>query len=852
LEVEQAVDLTLQVIEGLEAAARAGILHRDVKPANCFVQGEQQVKVGDFGLSISQLHRHDTNITETGVFLGTPAFASPEQLRGDELDLRSDLYSVGATLFYLLTGKTPFRASQVIQLMAVVLDQPAPSPRDYEPRIPQGLASVILQCLEKRKENRFAEYANLKQALLPYSSIRPRPASFGSRLLAYGFDLVIFWVAMALIPLVWTRSSASWILAMDSLSSAGTHLTNQAIVMSFFGMLAFILYFAVSEWLWAATPGKATCSIRVGTVKGNPPELWQCMCRALVFAVPTYLPMWIYVAISRFQGVQVPGNEMFVFSFSAILISLGLFLTARTPNLFAGIHELVSRTRTLKQVQLEPRPVLPDAGPEIVKPEDLEASAGMLGPYQLLKRIDSRFQLGFDARLLRRVWIHHTKAEHQELVPAYREIERIGRLRWLSGSQNSGDSWEAYEAPTGAALVDLIQNPQPWDRVRFWLADLANELASAAHETPALELQLNRVWITEDGRAKLLHFAAPGVNSTSSETTSAEYSATRFLQLVALASLNGQADGATHGTGAVMPQHPLPHTARSIMMKLAADADLQDVAGELSVAKNESVQISPKKRYWITGICFGIVMLLGCFFFAYYNSAYRLLKEVPESSQVSGLFLLRDLYIEQPEKRDAVVEIMATRHRELLLGDKYWDYLGSEFLAGSLARKDVAKILSDHAPMSAEERERRKSEFAEITARADEVGYSTSLCNPSQKWPNLEVISILVVSVLLMLLLPQAAAVAVFGQAFYSYTLNANAVLGTGQLAGRVRLVARVLVFWTLILFMAAILLRLPATEWRLYRLLMVFVVARILPSLFKERPLHDRLTGVWLVPGKN
>ncbi|HWI56159.1 MAG TPA: serine/threonine-protein kinase, partial [Bacillota bacterium] len=125
----EAVDAVLQIIGGLEAAQRIGILHRDVKPSNCFLDADGTVKIGDFGLSISTAIRTEPALTASGGFLGTPAFCSPEQLRGEELNARSDIYSLGATLFYLLTGRTPFEARNVVALIATVLEQPAPSPR---------------------------------------------------------------------------------------------------------------------------------------------------------------------------------------------------------------------------------------------------------------------------------------------------------------------------------------------------------------------------------------------------------------------------------------------------------------------------------------------------------------------------------------------------------------------------------------------------------------------------------------------------------------------------------------------------------------------------------------------------
>ena len=154
LPVGEAVDAVLQIIAGLEAAQRIGILHRDVKPSNCFRDTDGTVKVGDFGLSISTTVRTEPALTAAGAFLGTPAFCSPEQLRGEELNLRSDMYTVGATLFYLLTGRTPFEGKSSVQLLATVLEQHAPSPRKFRPEIPHGLASVVTRCLAKQAGDR--------------------------------------------------------------------------------------------------------------------------------------------------------------------------------------------------------------------------------------------------------------------------------------------------------------------------------------------------------------------------------------------------------------------------------------------------------------------------------------------------------------------------------------------------------------------------------------------------------------------------------------------------------------------------------------------------------------------------
>ncbi|MEL7484187.1 MAG: serine/threonine-protein kinase, partial [Planctomycetota bacterium] len=149
LPVAEAVDATLNMIDGLEAALDRGVLHRDIKPSNCFVSPDGTVKVGDFGLSVSVFPGADTFMTQTGRVIGTPAFASPEQLRGDELDERADIYSVGATLFTLLTGRAPFDGDGAVQVVAKVIDSQAPAVSRFRNEVPAGLEQAIARCLAK-------------------------------------------------------------------------------------------------------------------------------------------------------------------------------------------------------------------------------------------------------------------------------------------------------------------------------------------------------------------------------------------------------------------------------------------------------------------------------------------------------------------------------------------------------------------------------------------------------------------------------------------------------------------------------------------------------------------------------
>ena len=166
-----AVDAILQVIAGLEAAAALGILHRDIKPSNCFVDRDGRVLVGDFGLSIATLAREPGTSAGTGTIVGTPGFASPEQLRGDPLDVRSDIYSVGATIYYLLTGRPPFDGRARDGADDAHGDgDPGVAGRHSPRRSERARPPVVMRCLTRTPQERFADYRALAAALEPFRS----------------------------------------------------------------------------------------------------------------------------------------------------------------------------------------------------------------------------------------------------------------------------------------------------------------------------------------------------------------------------------------------------------------------------------------------------------------------------------------------------------------------------------------------------------------------------------------------------------------------------------------------------------------------------------------------------------
>ncbi|MDI1434857.1 serine/threonine protein kinase [Polyangium sorediatum] len=172
--IDDAVEITLQICAALGAAHAGGFVHRDLKPANVIIQGElgtgrvPMVWVVDFGLG-KALHRDPsgTSLTERNMILGTPEYMSPEQVRGDDVDHRCDIYAAGVLLFEMLTGRAPYTGKTPIAAMTAHLTEPVPSPRASSPDrdIPPALEAVVHRALAKNPDERYETARAFAEAL---------------------------------------------------------------------------------------------------------------------------------------------------------------------------------------------------------------------------------------------------------------------------------------------------------------------------------------------------------------------------------------------------------------------------------------------------------------------------------------------------------------------------------------------------------------------------------------------------------------------------------------------------------------------------------------------------------------
>ncbi len=340
LEIVDAVTKTLDVIEGLQEAHHQGIIHRDVKPSNCFLEADGRVKVGDFGLSKSL--DSDAGLTRTGSFIGTPLYASPEQIKRDDVDARTDVYSVSATLYYLLSGRPPFQADDAAAVLAKIVSE-APTPlRTLRPDVPAALEAAVMRGLERDRDRRWQDLGRLREALQPFVPVELTISDLVLRAGAFFGDTTALFAVESL--LIWGLAGLGAAAgATPGVRGLGP-LTPWLIVGQ---RLLFLAYFTLSEGIWGASFGKRLAGMRVSLMQGGgPPDVKSAAVRALAFYALTALPGDVIMIL--LFGYLSPRQAMLSQPLAQVVRLAGYLVLATTMkagNGFRGWHERASGTR---------------------------------------------------------------------------------------------------------------------------------------------------------------------------------------------------------------------------------------------------------------------------------------------------------------------------------------------------------------------------------------------------------------------------------------------------------------------------------------------------------------------------
>lgn len=159
MDVKIALHILRQVASALQVASENGIVHRDIKPENILLTNKGEAKVADFGLAQLTLQGERISLTQTGMTLGTPLYMSPEQVNGQPLDSRSDIYSFGIMAFHMLTGRPPFSGETAMSVAVKHLNDKPPALSDFRSDLPPALQDLIKRLINKKKEDRPANFA---------------------------------------------------------------------------------------------------------------------------------------------------------------------------------------------------------------------------------------------------------------------------------------------------------------------------------------------------------------------------------------------------------------------------------------------------------------------------------------------------------------------------------------------------------------------------------------------------------------------------------------------------------------------------------------------------------------------
>jgi hypothetical protein len=345
-----------------------------------------------------------------------------------------------------------------------------------------------------------------------------------------------------------------------------------------------MFYGTVAEAATGTTFGMRKCGLRVIDLAGGRPDIARSFVRNAIALIPLMLAI-VAAAWGASAGESAPWLRLTVVGTFVTATGL-LFVSARARNGLAALHDWLAHTRIIL-----PPPSESHAAPGAqIHPEPNAHASTQVGPYDVIESLGptdlGELFLGFDPLLKRSVWIHIVQPGTPAVPTTARDATGQARLHWLNGHRTVVGGWDAYETPSGRPLLSLTE-PLLWQMVCRALVDLVAEIDQGLLAGTLDPLNLDRVWVTTEGRMALLDFRAPGAPGIAAARPATMDEAQRFLHDVAARALGAR----------VLP--PLPLSVSSVLERLAAGAfgTMADVRSALSATRGRADHVSHTLRF---------------------------------------------------------------------------------------------------------------------------------------------------------------------------------------------------------------------------------------------------------------
>ena len=282
----EVVNVGIEVLRALREANERGVVHRDIKPGNILLTRSGNVKITDFGLS--KTDKGGLQVTGARGFIGSPYYIAPEQARGETTDFRTDIYSLGATLYHLAYGRPPFEGDGFMGVIAKHLSVELAFPKSPPKGVSPAFQSILRRMLAKDPAARHASYDKLERELLAVRPEEQRVASFfrraGAAFMDWGALMLALAVMMGVVMAILVATNSAWIsTGSPDMEQPNLKVEEAEKLAPIFFMinLGFLVALCLQQAIFRRTVGKIFGRLRIASIDGQPVARWRLLFRTL-------------------------------------------------------------------------------------------------------------------------------------------------------------------------------------------------------------------------------------------------------------------------------------------------------------------------------------------------------------------------------------------------------------------------------------------------------------------------------------------------------------------------------------------------------------------------------------------